>query len=1024
MVASFRGDNESAKLSSVLKASNGNALLSLPACGPRVEQLESRLMLSAASQAMANLNPPLFIENQGQWADAQVRFACQGNAGAVLITDRGPVFQAPAAGAPGAAADASAPFSVTFGGANAVQPIGMDRSPTVFNYLMGSPNNSHTGVSAYESVEYPGLYPGIDLRVWSRSNGLKYEFDVQPGADDQNIRIDYQAVQGLSLNADGSLDLQTPLGQLVEKAPYVYQEVNGARQAVSASFVLMGGSSVGFAIGAHDASRPLVIDPDLAWLTYVGGSSFDTASDVATDAGGSVYVTGATQSADLATTGAADQTFNGYWDAFVAKISPDGSQLEYYTYIGGANLDAGTAIAVDASGNAYITGYTRSTGLGTPGTVHSAFMGTDDAFAAKLDPSGTHMLYFTYLGGDDSDHGLDIAVDGAGRAYIVGQTQSEGLGTSGAYDPNYNGGLDAFVLRLNPSASAIQYFTYLGGSGSDYASGVKVNAAGEAYVTGLTSQDGLATSGAYDTALNGTSDAFVAKFSASGSALEYFTYLGGSASDSGNDIAIDSAGAAFVTGWTRSAGIATAGAYDSTLAGPTDAFVAKIDPTGGSLDYLTYLGASGYDSGSRIAVTSDGKAVIVGDTDTSGLATADAFQAICKGSTDAFIAQLDASGASLLYYTYVGGSGEDHGLGVAVDPSDNIVAVGVCSAGGLATTGAYDTVFAGASDGFVVKLAPAALTQTAAVIGTHIFYNNSSFDGYDPAASAADDAAIDPALVLFSPGETPGTHNISGSSKGINGLMIDISNLADPGDLNLANIATYFQFSISTDLTVWTDAPAPSIVATRPNQVDLGATRITLIWPDGRLVKRWLKVTALANAYTGLKAEGAFCIGSNPGDANGTGIVDVSDYSIWFNNYGHGQLPSQGDFDCSGMVDVGDYSVWFNNYGSSLSLGTGAGGTAAGAAEAAAASAIPNGVPETTAPTIAAAILPKSPQPSVEPAIIRLIRTKALLASGGAPFQGEVQRPLSLQSVRHPGPGELYEDVLDMQVLSPMKVSL
>ena len=297
------------------------------------------------------------------------------------------------------------------------------------------------------------------------------------------------------------------------------------------------------------------------------------------DASGNVFVTGYTSSSDFPTTaGAYDATANGSHDAFVTKLNPTGAGLVYSTFLGGSSGGLGNGIAVDASGNAFVTG---------------------TAFVTKLNPTGTGLVYSTFLGGSSGDFGNGIAVDASGNAFVTGYTSSSNFPTTaGAYDATFNGGSDAFVTKLNPTGTGLVYSTFLGGSGSssssDSGSGIAVDASGNAFVTGYTSSSNFpTTAGAYDATANGGTDAFVTKLNPTGTGLVYSTFLGGSERDYGNGIAVDASGNAFVTGYTDSSNFpTTAGAYDATANGGSDAFVTKLNPTGTGLVYSTFLGGS------------------------------------------------------------------------------------------------------------------------------------------------------------------------------------------------------------------------------------------------------------------------------------------------------------------------------------------------------------------------------------------------------------------------------------------------
>jgi len=399
--------------------------------------------------------------------------------------------------------------------------------------------------------------------------------------------------------------------------------------------------------------------------------------------------------------------------------------LLYSTFLGGRGDDVGNGIAVDASGAAYVTGYTWDASPDFPvtaGAYDTTPNGVRDVFVAKLGASGSGLLYSTFLGGSATDIGWAIAVDAAGAAYVTGATDdgvTDFPTTAGAYDTTHNGApgaSDAFVAKLTPSGSTLVYSTFLGGSENDRGYAIAVDAAGAAYVTGDTGDAGTdfpTTAGAYDTTHNGGSDAFVAKLNASGSGLVYSTFLGGSGTDDGYGVAVDPSGGLQVTGTTVDAATdfpTTAGAYDTTHNGGSDAFVAKLNASGSGLVYSTFLGGSGTDEGYGIAVDASGAAHVTGvtaDNTTDFPTTAGAYDTTHNGVSDAFVATLDASGSALSYATFLGGSGYDGGYAIAIDASGASHVTGGTADASTdlpITPGAYDTTHNGGSDVFVAKV--------------------------------------------------------------------------------------------------------------------------------------------------------------------------------------------------------------------------------------------------------------------------------------------------------------------------------
>jgi len=553
-------------------------------------------------------SPAAFIENTGQIDDPSIRYAFHGSGANVYHTTSGPVFQvfqrvgmdAANVGAdlpnlrgnrpPSASAQSPKPiaqsllFSAAFPGARQIKPVGRQVLETKINYCLGSDHSKwQMGVPTFGVVVYEGLYDGIDLHTYGRRSNLKYEFHVAPGADWRQIRIRYSGIAGLSLAKDGSLivNVGDGWGSLTDDAPIIYQEIAGKRTELPGRFVLVDERTYAFEIdGQVKADAPLVIDPELAWSTYLGGSGEDQGCGVAVDASGNVVVAGYTKSSGWIS-GGFDASYNGGvndGDAFVAKLSPSGAHL-WSTYLGGVSYDYGRGVAVDASGNVVVTGYTQSHGWVYDG-FDTSFNGNVDAFLAKLSPSGAH-LWSTYLGGNHDDYGRGVAVDASGNVLVTGLTLSSGW-VSGGFDTGLTGYDDAFVAKISPSGAHL-WSTYLGGSSEDWGYGVAVDAAGNVVVTGYTYSSSMLPA-----------DAFVAKLSPSGAHL-WTTDLGGGGDDHGYGVAVDPSGNVLVTGYTYSSGWVSGG-FDTSHNGHYDAFVAKLSPSGAPL-WSTYLGGSGADYG-------------------------------------------------------------------------------------------------------------------------------------------------------------------------------------------------------------------------------------------------------------------------------------------------------------------------------------------------------------------------------------------------------------------------------------------
>jgi uncharacterized protein (TIGR03437 family) len=442
----------------------------------------------------------------------------------------------------------------------------------------------------------------------------------------------------------------------------------------------------------------------LSYSTYLGGSGNDSGLSLAIDSVGNAYVTGATASADFAVNNPVQRTTRGDSDVFVAKLDSHGVSLVYATYLGGSGLDQGLDIAVDKAGSAYVTGVTTSTDFNTRTPIQPTNRGNGDAFLAKLGPTGADLVYSTYFGGGGSDAGYSVAIDASGAAYITGQTGSTNLPVQSPLQANNRGEEDAFVAKINAAGSAVVYATYLGGTKSDAGYGIAVDANGAAYVTGITASTDFNLKNPFQGMNRGDLDAFVAKINSDGASLSYSSYLGGTGVEFGNGIAVDAAGNAYVTGATTSTDFTTVNPIQNMNRGSFDAFVTKINPSGSALLYSTYLGGADSDTASSIAVGSTGVAYVTGNTTSANFPVKSPAQDKNRGSSDAFITVINAAGSDLVYSTYLGGSEPDEGTGVAVDGAGNIYVIGQTLSIDFPVVNSAQPFASGGLDAFVVKI--------------------------------------------------------------------------------------------------------------------------------------------------------------------------------------------------------------------------------------------------------------------------------------------------------------------------------
>jgi hypothetical protein len=542
---------------------------------------------------------------------------------------------------------------------------GLDELPGKVNYFIGNDSKKwRTNIPSYAKVKYNQVYPGVDLVFYGNQRQLEFDFVIAPGFHSRTIKLSFEGVEKLKLDNQGNLMLHIAGEQVRLGKPYIYQEVkNGARLEISGGYVLEGENQVGFQIASHDDRYPLVIDPVLVYSTYLGGSGDDLGAGIAVDAAGNAYVAGWTSSVDFPTTASSFQTtYHGggsrifgipSGDAFVTKIDPEGT-LVYSTFIGGRDREFEVVgIAVDASGSAYVTGLTSSADFPTtPGAFQSTFGGIADVFVAKLNPTGSELVYSTYLGGREFEFAPGLALDGGGNAYVTGITTSSDFATTrGAFQTIYSGSQDAFVTKLNPTGSALVYSSYLGGSGLDEGRDVVLDSLGNAYVTGVTSSTNFPTTmSAFQAFLRGETDVFVSKLNATGSKLVYSTYLGGTGVDISRRLLVDASGNAYITGSTTSLDFPlTPDAFQITIGGGEDAFVTILNPVGSRIHYSTFLGGSGNDRARGMALDTSENIYITGFTNSANFPTAHPIQSnfgggsgpcFFAGGCDAFIAKI------------------------------------------------------------------------------------------------------------------------------------------------------------------------------------------------------------------------------------------------------------------------------------------------------------------------------------------------------------------------------------------------
>ncbi len=689
--------------------------------------------------------PLYFIENRGQ-TEAQVAYYVQGRDTTLYFTPRGVTFvlngkkerpavpdlnllQPVALGADIAEESTRHRWvlKLDFVGANPnVQPQGQDLTPALVSYFRGPREQWQTSLPTYRRIVYSDLWPGIDLIYSGTATHLKYTFMVKPGADPNQIQLAYRGAAAVTLTDAGQLEVHMPGKSISDERPSAYQEEAGRQIEVAAAYALAGDPVAdsyvyGFRVGSYDQNKLLVLDPAvLLYAGYIGGSGDDEGHGIAVDSTGDAYITGSTTSTvpTFPVLVGPDLTDNGEIDAFVAKVKADGSGLIYAGYIGGSDNDSGQGIAVDSTGNAYVVGTTSSTAATFPVLVGPDLTenGGQDTFVAKVDATGTNLLYAGYIGGSGADLGRGITVNSKGNAYVTGSTTSTAATFPVLVGPDLteNGGQDAFVAKVKANGAKLVYAGYIGGNGTDVGRGIALDSTGKnAYVTGSTTSaaDTFPVLVGPDLTENGGTDAFVAKVSADGTGLAYAGYIGGDRSDEGDGIVVDSTGNAYVVGTTTSAetSFPVLVGPDLTYNGNRDAFVVEVSADGTGFVYAGYIGGSASDEGRGIAVNDKGNAYVVGTTSSA----ADTFPVLVgpdltyNGEQDAFVAKVKANGAKLVYAGYIGGNGTEEGRGIALDSKGKkayVVGTTSSTADTFPVLVGPDLIDNGGTDAFVAKI--------------------------------------------------------------------------------------------------------------------------------------------------------------------------------------------------------------------------------------------------------------------------------------------------------------------------------
>ncbi|MEO8285153.1 MAG: SBBP repeat-containing protein [Chloroflexota bacterium] len=614
----------------------------------------------AAISGQALSRQPLAFEPNAGQTDPSVRFLAHAPGGTIFFTRAGVTLSLKSTSGPAPAGEVAADgpvVRIAFVGASAAS-LATDgpEMPFKVNYFTGNDSaNWHTNVPVYGAINYSGLYKGVTLKYEGAQGQLKGTYTVAAGADPGQIRWQYTGTSAAAtipgVDAAGNLLIggQGASTLLTEQAPVAWQQIGGNRLPVDARYIVTSDGSVSFALGAYNRAEPLIIDPTMTFSTFLGGTGQDQSSGIAVDSSGNMYITGFTNSTNFPTVGPYQPTNHGTPDAFVTKFNANGT-VAYSTYLGGASSDNAYSIAVDSAGNAYVAGYSVSADFPT----QNAFQATGGgAFLTKFNSTGSALLYSTLLGGNANEYAWGVAVDGAGNAYITGNTGSTNFPMKNAYQATYGGAIDAFLARFDTTLSgnaSLIYSTYLGGSSADYAGG-------------------------------------------------------NSASTPGHGVAADAAGNAYITGETASANFPTVNAYDPSLNGGTDAWAAKLNTNlvgAPSLIYSTYLGGNACcDYGRDVDIDSAGNAYLTGQTNSADFPTLNSYHSCSATVSSPYVTKLSAAGNTLVYSTCFGANGS--GNDIAVDGTGRAHVVGSTNSNTFPQVNGLQT-YGGGGDAFALTL--------------------------------------------------------------------------------------------------------------------------------------------------------------------------------------------------------------------------------------------------------------------------------------------------------------------------------
>ncbi len=612
----------------------------------------------------------------------------------------------------------SVKFSIiksTLVGAN-LNPQIISHQPTSHknNYFIGNdPSGWVTDVPSYLEITYQSVYDGIDLKYYGTPYYMEYDFEVSPGGDPSQIQVHFDGITDMFLASNGDLIIKTELGQIRENKPVAFQQNGEEEISIEGTFVIIDDGTFGFSFtNGYDPDLPLIIDPILNYSTLFGGTGNDYGRAIADDSDGRIYITGYTSSNDFPLDSAFDSNYNGGglkgYDIFVSKLSATGDTVFYSTYFGGSEgEDQAFSIDVDNSGNAYITGITKSDNIPLQNPYQSSLSGEQDAILFKLGPFGNSLLYSTYFGGSANDYASSIAINNSEVAFLLGTTSSIDFPLSASpIDNTLDGTDDLFIVAINTSTGTLDYSSYFGGDEIESGLSIQLDDLGDIYFCGYTNSTTYPTVNPLSDTYNGgfsSGDIFVTKLDATGSTILFSTYIGGTADEIGLSLSLDNSKNIYVTGFTMSHDFPVKSVIDESFNETIDAYLLCIDASGDSLIYSTYLGGLKSDFGSSVEVDPYGYAFVTGNTQSNNFPIKNGFDEIFNGSNDVFLTSIAPNGDSIIYSTFFGGSDFESSYGICLDSENNATIIGYTDSDDFPTLNAmYDTTI-GNNDIYIAR---------------------------------------------------------------------------------------------------------------------------------------------------------------------------------------------------------------------------------------------------------------------------------------------------------------------------------